>query len=75
MRVSLLVQTLVQPLEQAGAADHFTPKRRQIELRGEQGRRHSVIIVTTVFRRQLQRLVRVGYLCHRDVNIAISRNG
>ncbi len=34
----LAVQTLVQPLEQAGAEDHVRPKRRDIQFRGENGR-------------------------------------
>src|SRR5579884_494967 len=32
------VQSLVEPLEQAGAADHVGPKPRQIQFRGENGR-------------------------------------
>ena len=35
------VQTLVQPLEQAGAADNLRPKRRDIQFRGENGRSHA----------------------------------
>ncbi len=35
----LAVQTLVQPLAQAGAADHVRPKPRDIQFRGENGRR------------------------------------
>src|SRR5256885_13367603 len=34
------VQTRVEPLDQAGAADNFRPKPREIQFRGENGRRH-----------------------------------
>src|SRR2546429_7053612 len=34
------VQTLVQPLEQARAADNVRPKPREIQFRGENRRRH-----------------------------------
>src|SRR5207248_6303359 len=60
------VQTLVQPLDQAGAGDYVRPKPRNIQFRGENGRRHRSIIKTTVLRCQLQRLVGVIVLFHRD---------
>jgi hypothetical protein len=34
------VQPLVEPLEQAGAADHVGPRPRDIQFRGENGRGH-----------------------------------
>ena len=51
------VQALVQPLEQAGAADHVRPKPRDIQFRGENWCRHELIIKTRVLRCQLQRFV------------------
>src|SRR6266567_3538062 len=50
------VQTLVEPLEQARAADHVRSKPREIQFRGENWRRHT-IIKTTVLCYQLQRFV------------------
>ena len=36
------VQPLVQPLDQAEADDHVRPKRRDIQFRGENGRRLTI---------------------------------
>src|SRR6266567_7885120 len=40
----LAVQTLVQPLEQAGAADNVRPKPGDIQFRGENGRWHACLV-------------------------------
>ncbi len=37
------VQTLVEPLDQPGAADYVRPKPREIQFRGENGRRHACL--------------------------------
>ncbi len=37
-------ETLVQPLEQAGAADNVWPKPRDIQFRGENGCRHGLFV-------------------------------
>ena len=56
----LVVQPLVEPLDQARAADHVRPKPRNIQFRGENGRRHDPIINTRGLHRQLQPFVGVS---------------
>ena len=58
-------------IDQAGAADHVGPKPRDIQFRGENGRRHISIIKTTALRRQLQRFMGLAVLFHRDDDIAL----
>src|SRR5256714_14572042 len=59
------VQTLVQPLDQAGADDNVRPKRGDIQFRGENWRRHRSIIKTTALRCQLQHFGRFcSYVPH-----------
>ena len=48
-------QTLVQPFDQAGAKNHVGPKRRDVELGGEDRRRHEAIIGHNPEKPQLNR--------------------